>query len=317
MGTARVDLSDVVVLRRELIAEGYDDSQIRARVRAGELHRVRHGSYVDRALWDSLSAADRHRVVVRAVLRRAHRSTVVSHVSAAVERGAPVWGIPLDVVHVTRSDGRPGRNETGIRHHAGRLDRTDIEYVNGIPVTKAARTAVEVTTVTTVEPALVTINGMLHDKLLTKQEFSAEVARLNHWPHTLAATLVERLCDGRIQSVAESRTLHLCWSQHLPRPEPQIPIRDERGWVFAYVDFGWEDEGVFLEFDGRVKYELFRRENETLAEYLLREKRREELICQLTGWVCIRITWADLENQERTARRIRRILDSRRRPLGA
>ncbi len=207
-----------------------------------------------------------------------------------------MWGIPLDVVHVTRSDGRPGRNEAGIRHHAGRLDRSEIEYVNGMPVTKAARTAVEVTTITTVEPALVTINGMLHDKLFNKQEFAAEVARLKHWPDTLTATLVERLCDGRIPSVAESRTLHLCWSQHLPRPEPQIPIRDERGWVFAYVDFGWEDEGVFLEFDGRLKYELFRRENETLAEYLLREKRREEQICQLTGWVCIRIAWADLEN---------------------
>ena len=47
---------------------------------------------------------------------------------------------------------------------------------------------------------------------------------------------------------------------------------------------------MFLEFDGRLKYRLFRRANETLEQFLMREKRREELICQLTGWVCVRIT---------------------------
>jgi hypothetical protein len=43
----------------------------------------------------------------------------------------------------------------------------------------------------------------------------------------------------------------------------------------------------------------------------MREKAREERICQLTGWVCIRITWADLQTPRRTAQRIRRLLDSR------
>ena len=91
---------------------------------------------------------------------------------------------------------------------------------------------------------------------------------------------------------------------------------DEAGRLFARLDFSWPDFGVFLEFDGKEKYERFRRENETLEEFLMREKKREERICQLTGWVCIRITWADLENPERTAQRIRRILESRR-PVGA
>jgi len=48
-----------------------------------------------------------------------------------------------------------------------------------------------------------------------------------------------------------------------------------------------------------------------LDEFLLREKRREELICALTGWVCIRITWEDLARPHLLARRIRRILESR------
>lgn len=311
------DLSDVVVLRRELLAEGYTDNQIQRLVRSGELHRVRHGSYVSGSLWSTLSASDRHRVLVRAVLKRAHPSAVATHISAAVERGAPVWGITLDEAHITRTDGKTGRREAGVVHHRGQLDADDVEIVNGIPVSRAPRAAVEVTTMTSVEPALVTVNGMLHAKMLTHGEFAAEVEARKHWPDTLATTLVLRLCDPRIQSVGESRTAFMCWDQHLPRPEPQVAVYDELGRLFAYADFAWCEQGVFLEFDGRIKYELFRREGETLEEFLMREKQREERICQLTGWVCIRITWTDLEHPERTAGRIRRILDGRRRPVGA
>lgn len=311
------DLDGVVILRRELIAEGLTDRQIAAKVRQGELHRVRHGSYVSGALWTELSAADRHRVLVRAVLRRAEPGSVVSHVSAAVEHGAPVWGIPLDEVHLTRLDGVPGRREAGVAHHAGQLTGEDVEVVNGIPVTRPARCAVEVTTMTTVEPALVIVDGLLGSGALSRRELDAEIEARKQWPDTLATTIVQRLCDGRVQSVAESRTMFLCWDQHLPRPVPQVPVTDEHGRVFAYTDFAWEEAGVFLEVDGKSKYVLHRRPNETLDEFLMREKRREELICQLTGWVCIRITWADLENPVRTAQRIRRILDSRRRPIGA
>ena len=311
------DLDEVVVLRRELLAEGYTDNQIQSMVRTGELHRVRHGSYVSGPLWSTLPESDRHRVRVRAVLKRAHPTAVATHISSAVERGAPVWGISLEEVHITRTDGKTGRREAGVVHHRGQLDTDDVEIINGIPISRAPRCAVEVTTMTTVEPALVTVNGMLNAKMLTVEEFAAESEARKNWPDTLATTIVLRLCDPRIQSVGESRTAFLCWDQHLPRPEPQVPVHDERGALIAYVDFAWPDEGVFLEFDGRIKYEIFRREGETLEEFLMREKQREERICQLTGWVCIRITWADLERPRRTASRIRSILDSRRRPVGA
>ena len=104
-----IDLTGVVVLRRDLLAAGYTDRQIRTMVKTRELHRIRHGSYCHATTWDSLSAADRHRVLARAVLARAHPSTVLTHVSAAIEHGVPVWGHDLTKVHTTRSDGRAGR----------------------------------------------------------------------------------------------------------------------------------------------------------------------------------------------------------------
>ena len=43
----------------------------------------------------------------------------------------------------------------------------------------------------------------------------------------------------------------------------------------------------------------------------MREKRREEQICVEKGWICIRITWADLQRPAVLARRIRKALESR------
>ena len=306
------ELSAMIKLRHELIADGLTDKRIRAMTRGGELHRIRHGSYISGALWDQMSVEQRHRVLVRAVMRRAHPCAVATHISSAIERGAPVWGISLDEAHLTRLDGGTGRRETGIVHHRGVLTPAAVEVVNGLPVSSAARAAVEVTMLASVEPSLVTVNGLLHSGQLTAEAFATEIERCKFWPDTLTASVVQRLVDPRIGSVAESRFSFLCWDQRLPRPEAQVPILDEFGHEFAYADFAWEREGVFLEFDGRIKYERFRREGESLPDYLMREKKREERICMLTGWVCIRIGWADLENPRRTAERIRRLLVSRR-----
>jgi len=306
-----IDLTGVVVLRRELIASGYTDRQIRTRVKAGELHRVRHGSYCDATLWNSLSAADRHRVLARAVLARAHPSTVLTHVSSAIEQGAPVWGHDLTQVHTTRTDGLAGRREHDRVQHAGTMPAYHVKQVNGVPVSLATRCAVEMTTISTVESGLVTVDGLLHAGLTTLSGITQFAHRTRWWPNSLRTTVVLRLADARHESAGESRTVHLCYSQGLPRPEPQVIVYDEWGEEFARVDFAWVRLGVFLEFDGRIKYKLYRRKGETLDEYLMREKARAERICQLTGWVCVRITWEQLDTPRELAARLRRILESR------
>ena len=47
---------------------------------------------------------------------------------------------------------------------------------------------------------------------------------------------------------------------------------------------------------------------ERASDVVIREKRREELVCRLTGWRCIRITWADLDDPARLAALIREAL---------
>ena len=65
-----------------------------------------------------------------------------------------------------------------------------------------------------------------------------------------------------------------------------------------------------LEFDGKVKYERLLREGERASDVVVREKQREDMICRLTGWRCIRVVWADLYTREQTAARIRRMFRS-------
>lgn len=295
-------------LRQELIDQGFNDRAIALLRREGIFERPRRGAYVDGAAWRSVDAPGRHALTARAVLRQAKAEIVLSHVSALDEYDAPTWGVDLSVVHVTRKDGRAGRKERGIQQHCGRLLPDDVVTRNGVPVTSAARLALDITTVVETEAGLAIVNHLLNSRLTSKEALEARYASMDHWPHTLRTDVVLRLADPRIESVGESRVDYMFFSQHLPRPIPQYEIRDRSGRVVARVDFAWPEHGVFLEFDGKIKYERFLREGESASDAVVREKRREEMICELTGWRCIRITWADLSTPALTAQRIRNLL---------
>lgn len=297
-----------VFLTREAIDLGLEQKHLTRAVRDGTLHRVRHGAYTFGDTWRSLDSSQRHLVTAGAVLRSARTPVLLSHVSAALEYGLPLWDLPFGEVHTTRLGGKAGRREAGIRHHQGLLLSGDTHELNGIPVTSPARTAVDLTTLTDAEHALVPINAMLHDGLLTLEDFRARLAGVEHWPDTLAAHVVKQLANPAVESPGESRTDYLLWATGLPRPQAQFEICDHTGAVIARLDFAWPEHGVFLEFDGRIKYQGLLREGESVTDVVLREKRREERVCEITGWRCIRITWSDLSAPDRLAARVSALL---------
>lgn len=293
-----------VLLRSELLAMGLNDLALTHLVRAGELHRVRRGAYTSGETWRAADPAARHALVTRAAVRQARTEVVVSHASALPEYAAPTWGIPLDLVHLTRRDRRAGRKERGVRQHQGVLLGDDVVTRNGLDVTGPDRTPLDITTLVGVEPSLVVVNHFLHHRLTTLDRMLARYDAMRNDPHTLRTELVLRLADPRIESVGVSRVLFLCWRGGVPAPEPQWVVLDDRGVVVARLDFAWPELRCWLEFDGREKYVKHLREGETVVDVVLREKQRESMISELTGWRCIRITWADLEHPERTVARI-------------
>ncbi len=296
-----------IFTRKEAMALGYHDHAIAILVRSGAWVRVRRGAYVLGPEWAGLSANERYGILCRAAIRQANAEVVLSHYSSANEYGAPLWECDLGTVHLSRLDRRAGRAEAGIVQHRGVVMEEDVVERNGLATMSATRTALELTMVLDVEHALVEIDYLLHEEHTTRAQLYERYEAMVDWPRTLRTDLVLRLADGRSESVGETRARHLCWTQHLPAPIPNYPIFDEHGVEIARVDLAWPTLGVFLEFDGRVKYERHRREGESVSDCVIREKQREERICELTGWRCIRIVWSDLYRPAETAARIRRL----------
>lgn len=307
---------DDIWLRRDLIAEGWTDRDISTQVRAGALTKLRHGAYMSADLSKDLDAVGMLRARSRAVLRTAHHTSVLSHQCALAEFEVPLWGVGLDEVHIDRTDGCAGRREAGVVHHRAALGSRWWLVKEGVPVVHPALAAIEVAATYGAEAGLVAACGVLHLGLTTSSGLHEAAGLARHWPGNLNTRLILARADARLTNVAEARTWHFFFAQRIPRPEPQVEVRDDSGNLLGIVDFLWRSLGVFLEFDGRIKYEQHRLPGESLADYLMREKRREEQICTDTGWVCIRITWADLARPVALARRIRAALAARATILG-
>ncbi len=233
---------------------------------------------------------------------------VLSHVSALPFHGGPMWGMPVDMVHVTRPDGRAGRAEAGVRQHQGALAAGDVVVRHGMEIMSATRTALDITTCVNTEAALVVVDDFLHRGLTTLVDLRERYAPMVHDPYTLRTDLVLRLADPRHESIGESRTFWMLYRHGVPAPVPQHVVLDPLGRVFARLDFAWPELGVWLEFDGREKYVKHLRSGESVVDAVLREKQRESRIAELTGWRCIRITWADLERPDGTVARILALL---------
>jgi hypothetical protein len=296
-----------VMLRGHLIDAGYTDRAIARMVRDGQWVKLRHGAYSESHTWSQLDDPDRHALVARAAAAQARTAVVVSHVSGIPYYEGPTWGIDLSSVHLTREDGKAGRCEAGVQQHSGEIAPGDIVERDGLPVMAATRLALEVTTVADLVPSLCVVSYLMHEGHTTAEQLAERYASMLHWPWTLRTDLVLRLADPRFESVAECRVFHLCFHYGLPMPEPQYEIT-ERGRVIAAVDFAWPDLGVFLEFDGKVKYEKLLTPGQRASDVVFAEKRREDRVRRITGWRCIRLTWADLERPERTAALIRSML---------
>lgn len=296
-----------VVLRRDAVAAGVDDNALRRYVRAGTLVRIRQGAYALKPVWDAATAEERHLMLVDAVMRQYDAHVVLSHASAALLQGAPGWGLDLSNVHLTHLDGG-GRIGGRVIHHHGSCRVGDVTRINDHWITSPARTVHDIAMTSGAEAALVNASDFLHRGLTTIAELLMLEPARSMWPHTLGMNVVHHLADPRFESVGESRCRYLFWSQGLPAPVPQYEVFHPNGRLAGRVDFAWPELGVLLEFDGRVKYTRYRREGESLEETVLREKRREEIICEITGWRMIRLTWADLADPATTAARIRRLL---------
>src|SRR5215207_6229199 len=100
-----------IKLIRALLAEGYNHDDLRRLQQRSELVRVRRGAYVTVSRPD-LAIDERHRRLVMATMPQLREGAILSHGSAAVLHGLPVWPEAVERVHVTRN-----RQGNGTRQH--------------------------------------------------------------------------------------------------------------------------------------------------------------------------------------------------------
>jgi len=296
---------DRLVLRRDAVEKGWTDDELARLVRAGAWTRLGRGAYLDGALPEDVAA--RHRLLIQATLARLGTSAVVSHQSAAVLHGLPLWGARLDEVHVTRRPPAWNDSRGKLRVHVARLRDDEVTAVDGIPVTGAVRTALDLARTLPFEAAVVVLDAALHRRHFSHDELLERLFDIAGTPGSRAAARAVRFADGRAESVGESRSRVLLHRLELAPSTLQLEIWSADGQFVGRTDFAWEEQRVLGEFDGRVKYGRLLRPGQEPGDAVWEEKRREDAL-RAEDWSVVRWTWADVEAPGQLSRWLQRAL---------
>jgi very-short-patch-repair endonuclease len=208
------------------------------------------------------------------------RRGVAAGFAAAALHGSK-WADDAHVVELIHDN---WRSPFGIRTHGDRIEQDEIELVAGIPVTSPARTALDLGCW---YPTMTAVAGM--DALARAVEVKPVDVELLASRHpgrrgVARARKAIELFDAGAQSPKESWLRVVLMQAGFARPQTQIPVRDEFGNAFAYLDMGWEDVKVAVEYDG----EQHRRDR---RQYTWDVRRLETL--ERLGWIVIRVLAGD------------------------
>jgi hypothetical protein len=294
-----------VNLRPELRAAGVTDRQLRLLRRGGQVDAVRRGAYA--AGLDG--PLERHRAAATAAIAQLGPGTVLSHVTAAVLHGLPLWQTALTRVHATRNRRSGARRGDTLVLHAAALDADEMVQVDGLSVTSLPRTLADLARLLPFEEALVPADSALHRHLVTRAELDVALTRSLRRPGNAAARQVLAFARPGATNPGESRSRLAIHRAGLPVPALQERIRTARG---TYeTDFWWKDVATVGEFDGRVKYGRLLKPGQDAGEVVFAEKLREDSL-RAAGCEVVRWTWAELADFDTVVSRLHEAFARRR-----
>lgn len=278
----------------QLLARGYDKGELAQMVRRGALVHLRHGTYAFAGDGDEPKSTEaEHGRLARAASRRLLPGTVVSHGSAAVLHGLPVWPTAITRVHATRSRVGGAKRRSDVEVHGAALPPRQVILLSGVPVTSLARTVADLGR--TLPFAQAVAAGDRAVALgLDFGDLDEVLESMAQWPGVRQARRLAGFLDGRSESVGESVSRVRLWEQGLPIPVLQREIYDRHGTLIARVDFAWELQRTVGEFDGKVKYGALLKPGQRPEEVLFLEKQREDALRD-EGWQMARWVWSDLD----------------------
>ncbi|HET9647225.1 MAG TPA: type IV toxin-antitoxin system AbiEi family antitoxin domain-containing protein [Microlunatus sp.] len=286
----------------ELRRRGFESPELARLVRSGELTRIRRGAYGPPE--PQAPPVTLHRRLIEASIGELGPGAVLSHGSAAVMHGLPVWATAIERVHVTRDRGYGARQRRSVDVHGAGLTADDITVVDGVTVTSLARTVLDLGRTRSWEQAVAAGDRALAIGL-GRDDLDRCLDRMRGWPGSRQAARVSACLDPASESPGESVSRVRLVEQGLPSPILQYVVRDDRGQAIARSDFAWEEYRTIGEFDGKVKYGRLLRPGERIDDVVFAEKQREDAIRD-QGWQVVRWLWDDLYRPGVIGDRVRR-----------
>jgi hypothetical protein len=264
-----------VMTRRQLLAAGVSDREIRRRVAIKRIRRVHDGVY-------EIPRATRKQIALfTAAVLACGDGAVLSHRSAAAH-----WGLrPQSTGPVTVSVPRRARQRAGLRIYEARLDVRDLAQQGGLPCTTVARTLIDSAAERTAQDLKRMLERAQILRIFDKREFDDALTRANGRRgvgtlRELLAALTDDVPPTR--SELERRFLDLIAAASLPSPIANGTVCGHE------VDFHWPHARLVVETDGAETHA-------TLTAF--HRDRERDLDLQLHGWDVIRITWGQLVDE--------------------
>ncbi|KWX68322.1 endonuclease domain-containing protein, partial [Mycobacterium sp. NAZ190054] len=203
----------------------------------------------------------------------------IAGLAAAALHGAP-W-VDADIpIEVTGVKSRPQR---GLIIRADAVDDDEIVRRAGLPVTSRIRTAFDLGRLLLRGEALARLDALMWNQRFSIDEV-AELADRRPRAHGVGQLRdLLPLVDGGAASLQESRIRLWLLDCGFPRPQTQIPILEGTRPV-AFLDMGWPDYKVAVEYDG----DHHRKNREQYVKDIARARMLEE-----RGWIVIRVIAED------------------------
>jgi very-short-patch-repair endonuclease len=224
------------------------------------------------------------------------RRGIIAGLSASALHGAQ-WvdaAAPLEIIHSNRNP------LPGVRVHGDCIEDDEVALIDGIPVTTPARTALDLGCWYPTGEAVAAIDALIRAADIKVVDVEVLAQRYPARRGIRRARTALRLADAGAQSPKETWLRLLLVRARLPPPQTQIPVCDEFGDLVVYLDMGWEEVKVAVEYDG----EQHRRDR---WQYTW-DIRRSEMLERL-GWVVIRVVAGDRPSD--VVRRVRAVLARR------
>jgi hypothetical protein len=236
----------------------------------------------------------RHLAGDQIALLRSHALTLPAdgffcNASAALIHELP---IPLRLVNGNVVTAVPERQPHSRRNHVrGRrlnIVPSELTVVDGLPVTSAARTFVDLARDMSVPDLVALGDDALRRGLMTSDEVHAVLRRRIRYTGKAGARLAISLLNPRSESPQESRVRAHCVLWGFGVPEVQFEVFDEGGRFVARLDMAFPELRLALEYDGEFHATPERRDHDASRRTRLRA----------LGWYVVELTAADVRRPQ-------------------